>query len=45
MRPDQEDQYVDRQDPQHEDENRMGVIGKVEMGSGPLHAVSMILDR
>jgi hypothetical protein len=38
--PDQEDQNVDRQDPQHEDENRMCVVGKVVVSSGPLQAVS-----
>lgn len=38
--PDQENQDVDRQDPQHEDENRMCVVGKVVVSSGPLQAVS-----
>lgn len=38
--PDQEDENVYRQDPQHEDENRMGIVGKVVVRSGPLDAVS-----
>lgn len=43
--PDQEDEYVDRQNPQHEDENRVGEVGKVVMRSGSLHVVSYDLTN
>lgn len=34
--PDQKDQCVDWQNPQHEHEHRMGIVGEIEMCSEPL---------
>lgn len=34
--PDQKDQCVDRQNPQHKDENRVSVVGEVEVCSESL---------
>lgn len=36
MNPDQKDQCIDWQNPQHEHEYRMGIVGEVEMRSEPL---------
>lgn len=40
MCPDEEDQCVDRENPQHEDEDRMGIVGKVYLRTEPLEIVS-----